>query len=96
VDSNGSRVALAISMATTVFISDLWEGFVTTAKRGTILKALPKKAQKGDLHTVVTGNLDDGSARIQIYLCEQSGDGTRGNRAAWVPFQLGANLQQRE
>ena len=95
-DTNGSRVALSTSMATAVFISEVWEGFVTTGKRGRILQALPRKAQKGDLHTVVTGKLEDGSARIQIYLCEQSGDGTRGNHAAWAPFQLGANLQQRE
>lgn len=83
-------------MATTVFMSEVWEGFVTTGKRGRGLKALPRKAQKGDLHTVVIGNLEDGSARIQIYLCEQSGDGTPGNHAAWTPFQLGANKQQWE
>jgi len=84
-------------MATTVFMSELWEGFVTTSKSGrSPRKALPRKAQKGDLHTVVTGKLEDGSATIQIYLCEQSGDGTPGNHAAWAPFQLGANQEQRE
>jgi hypothetical protein len=59
-------------------------------------KALPKKALQGDLHTMVIGKVEDGSAKIQIYWCAQSGDGTPGNHAAWTPFQLGANPKQCE
>jgi hypothetical protein len=85
--SNGARVHLC----------EQWEEFVSPRNSGLIpTKALPKKALLGDLHTMVTGKVGDGSARIQIYWCSQSGDGTRGNHAAWTPFQLGANPQQCE
>lgn len=60
------------------------------------MKGLPRSALKGDLHTVVRGKLEDGSATIRIYVCERSGDGTPGNHAAWTPYQLGANQQQWE
>jgi hypothetical protein len=81
-----------------VSITEQWEGSVNTGNSGFFaIKALPRKALKGDLHTVVTGSLEDGSARIQIYLCEQAGDGTPGSYASWTPFQLGANQpEQRE
>lgn len=83
--------------AASVSITEQWEGFVSTGNSVWIAeRALPRRALKGDLHTVVVGRLDDGSARIQIYLCEQSGDGTPGNHAAWTPYQLGANQQQWE
>jgi len=70
------------------------EGFVSTGRSGQMHRQLPRAARKGDLHTVVIGRLEDGSARIQIYCCERSGDGTPGNHAAWTPFQLGTNPQQ--
>ena len=79
-------------------ITEQWEGFVSTGTSGWVpVKRLPKKALRGDLHTLVSGRFEDGSATIQIYWCERAGDGTPGNHASWTPFQLGANQpQQRE
>src|SRR5579862_5066931 len=96
--ANGQRLASMKSVMASVSISQQhWEGFLSASKSWLLSgRALPKKALRGDLHTVVKGKLEDGSARIQIYWCERSGDGTSGNHARWTPFQLGANQQQCE
>ena len=84
-------------MASVSIYEQRWEGLVSTSKLWLLPgRTLPKKALRGDLHTVVSGKLEDGSARVQIYWCERSGDGTSGNHARWIPFQLGANQQQCE
>jgi hypothetical protein len=55
---------------------------------------LPERGLRGDLHAVVSGRFNDGSAAIRIYVCEFSGDGTAGNLAAWAPFQRTASHKQ--
>ena len=86
-------VASTIAIMASVSINQQHgEGFVSASKSWWLPSgAFPKQALRGDLHTVVSGRLEDGSARIQIYWCERSGDGSSGNHALWTPFQLGAN-----
>ena len=95
---NGQTLASMKDIIASVSINQQhWEGFVSASKFWLLPSgAFPRNALKGDLHTVVTGKLEDGSARVQIYWCERSGDGTAGNVARWTPFQLGANQQQCE
>lgn len=94
-NGNGRRVALTPVVGRVCSLPSAGRGFVSSGNSGGMTtSALPRKARKGDLHTVIVGRIEDGSAGVQIYLCEQSGDGTPGNHAAWTPYQLGANQQQ--